>query len=68
MIRWLRSLFAWRTIYENHAWELRKNTVTGERRWIRKIVGGGHFPIPMVDDDGEPMPRGPRPSPPRPSR
>ncbi len=65
MIRWLRSLFAWRTIYENHSWWLNKNTITGERTWIKK-PGGGHVPLPMVDDDGKLMPMGSPPA--KPSR
>lgn len=65
MIRWLWSLFAWRTIYENHAWELRANDVTGARRWLRKITGG-YSPRPLIDDDGNVIPLGPPPS--RPSR
>ena len=65
MIRWLRSLFAWRTIYENHAWELRANDVSGERAWLRKFTGG-HVPRPMIDDHGREIPLGAPP--PHPSR
>lgn len=61
MIRWLRSLFAWRTIYENDAWCLRRNTVTDERLWTRKFTGG-HIPLPMVDGDGQVIPLGAPPS------
>lgn len=59
--RWLRSLIAWRTIYENDAWQLRRNDVTGERRWSRKF-SGGHVPLPMIDDDGKRIPIGSPPS------
>lgn len=62
-MRWLRSLFAWKTTYENHAWWRMQNSVTGETRWVRK-PGGGHFPIPLVDDRGQEIPptRPPRPT------
>lgn len=65
MIGWLRSLFAWRTIYENHAWLLRGNDLTGARRWQRKI-SGGYSPRPLIDDEGRVIPLGPPPS--RPTR
>jgi len=61
MLRWLRSLFAWRTLYENDAWRLEANDITGKRLWLRKFTGG-HVPLPMIDDDGREIPLGKPPS------
>lgn len=40
MIRWLRSLFAWRLIREAAVWHYFENTVTGERKAVRVSRSG----------------------------
>jgi hypothetical protein len=58
VIRWLRSLFAWRVYDETWAWVHYRNTVTGAVRHMQKVQGvpmvpeqqyGG--PIPPADED-----------------
>lgn len=64
MIRWLRSLFAWREVRNKNVWAYYENAVTGERRAVR--VGGGWQPL-----DIDWLERRTRPSlesPPAPSR
>jgi hypothetical protein len=44
MMRWLRSLFAWRFVRVSGIWEYEENAVTGARRasnWCR----GGYSPL-----------------------
>lgn len=44
MIRWLRSLFAWRTVRRAGVWEYRENAITGRRAAVR-IWRGGWSPL-----------------------
>lgn len=44
MIRWLKSLFAWRLVREAAVWHYYENGVTG-RRSAHRIVTGGHSPL-----------------------
>jgi len=41
MLRWIKSLFAWRTIERMGVWVYRENAVTGQRKAIH--VGGALF-------------------------
>lgn len=43
MIRWWKSLFAWRDVRFTGVWIYQENAVTGERRAIK--VGGCYQPI-----------------------
>jgi len=45
MIRWLKSLWAWRTVWSSGVWVYRENTVTGQRsaHWR----GGCYGPLMM---------------------
>lgn len=58
MIRWLRSLFAWRVTSETWAWIHYKNDVTGEVRNVQKVRGVPMAPPPR--DFNAPLP--PRPT------
>jgi hypothetical protein len=40
MIRWLRSLFAWRLVRDQVVWGYWENAVTGQRRAILQITAG----------------------------
>lgn len=44
MIRYLRSLFAWREIRNTGVWSYQVNANTGERRTVR-LVAGGYQPV-----------------------
>lgn len=44
MLRWLRSLFAWRVEFEAGAWAYSVNKVTG-RRAADVVVAGGYSPL-----------------------
>lgn len=59
MIRWLRSLFAWRMVRRSGAYAYYENAVTGQR-WAGRWADGGWSPI---DHDWllrrEPRPRVP---------
>lgn len=44
MLRWLRSLFAWRAVKRVGVWILSENTVTGQRAATWR--GGGYSPMP----------------------
>ena len=44
MIRWLRSLFAWRDAFCTGVWLYQENSVTGRRRLVR-VLDHGHQPI-----------------------
>lgn len=44
MIRWLRSLFAWRLVRVAGVWAYERNAVTDARR-ARRILPGGHSPL-----------------------
>lgn len=44
MLRWLRSLFAWRDVRSTGVWAYRENTVTGQRA-ARQLVTGGYQPL-----------------------
>lgn len=43
MIRWLRSLFAWRQVRDTGVWLYLENDITGARHVFR--VGGGWQPV-----------------------
>ena len=42
MLRWLRSLIAWRTVHDSGVWLYQENAVTGARRALR--FSPGHQP------------------------
>ncbi|GJE77228.1 hypothetical protein BGCPKDLD_3831 [Methylorubrum suomiense] len=44
MIRWFKSLFAWRTIRQMGVYAYQQNAVTGKRRAVR-LTMGCHSPI-----------------------
>lgn len=44
-MRWLKSIFAWRTVADTGVWLYEQNDITGARRVCR--VGGGHQPQAM---------------------
>lgn len=44
MIRWIRSLFAWREVRNTGLNSYQANTVTGARRVVR-LVSGGYQPV-----------------------
>ena len=44
MVRWLKSLFAWRYDHDTGVWLYQVNTVTGQRA-ARRINLGGHQPL-----------------------
>lgn len=39
MLRWIKSLFAWRTVKSSSCWVYRENTITGRRKAIWKRTG-----------------------------
>lgn len=43
MIRWLKSLFAWRTVVEAGAYAYMENEITGERRAVK--IAAVHSPL-----------------------
>jgi hypothetical protein len=43
MIRWLKSLFAWRRVDRGSGWAYEENRITGERRAFR--FASGHQPL-----------------------
>ena len=45
-MNWLRSLFAWETVFRSGVFEYQENAVTGARRAYR-WCGGGYSPIDM---------------------
>lgn len=47
MIRWLRSLFAWRFVRSTGAWAYYENDVTGKRE-AHRIGGDGHEPVDLL--------------------
>lgn len=59
MIRWLRSLFAWRVVRLEGVWLYEANQVTGQRRAFR-VVSGGYSPLDLDWLDGA-GPRVPHP-------
>jgi hypothetical protein len=40
MIRWLRSLFAWRDVRQAGKWLYQENAVSGARRVVPAFIGG----------------------------
>jgi hypothetical protein len=63
LLRWLRSLFAWRYVRESIVWRYQENTVTGQRRAVRIRRGvwqpvdhdwldAGSVPSSIIDDLG----------------
>lgn len=46
MLRWLRSLFAWRFVRTVGGWEYHENAVTGQRS--AAYYGGGHQPLDLA--------------------
>jgi hypothetical protein len=44
MIRWVKSLFAWRVVHEAGVWAYSVNAVTG-RRAADRINSGGYSPL-----------------------
>ncbi len=42
-MRWLRSLFAWRTVKDTGVWKYRENAITGRRKAVWS--GGGYQPL-----------------------
>jgi hypothetical protein len=55
MLRFLRSLFAWRYIRSAGAWEYQVNTVTGRRAAMNS---GGHSPLDwewLLAGEGTPL-------------
>jgi hypothetical protein len=66
-VRWVRSLFAWRTIRDTGIWIYQENVVTGERRALRHVgVAKCYQPVAHHWLQGRDWDQ-PRPSPP-PSR
>lgn len=60
MIKWIKSLFAWREVRRSGVWAYYENAVTGSRRALR-IWSGGYSPIDIywlerVDPPGPPFP------------
>jgi hypothetical protein len=47
MIRWMKSLFAWRGVRNQGVWLYKENAVTGARKAVR-INRGGYSPIDLV--------------------
>ncbi len=47
MIRWLKSLFAWRTVRDTGVWKYQLNEVNGRRRIVR-VVDGGYQPVDLM--------------------
>lgn len=62
VIRWLRSLFAWRTAFKAGCYVYEENAITGRRRHVR-VIHGGYSPIDQHWLDGGS--RGWLPPPPR---
>lgn len=44
IIRWFRSLGAWRVVHQSAVHDYEQNQVTGKRRAIRRMAGG-HCPV-----------------------
>jgi len=44
MIRWLRSLLAWRVAFKAGCYVYEENAITGQRRHFR-IIRGGYSPV-----------------------
>lgn len=40
MVKWFKSLFAWKDVFQAGVYMYQENTITGERRCIRYISGG----------------------------
>ena len=72
MIRWLRSLLAWRLVFETNSERYEENAVTGLRRIVVKPLPRGQMRAPPDSLWAEGFPRGETyrrmGPPPRPSR
>jgi hypothetical protein len=63
--RWLRALFAWRTVRETGVYAYQQNDVTSDRRAIR-LTHGCHSPLDREWLSGGEITAPPRPPPPEP--
>jgi hypothetical protein len=46
MLDWLKSLFAWRNVFDAGVYAYQENAVTGRRRALR-INSGGYSPLAL---------------------
>lgn len=44
VIRWVRALFAWRTVRDRGVWRYQENRITGKRR-AQRMQATGHQPV-----------------------
>lgn len=57
MVRWLRSLFAWKLVRRTAAWDYSVNAITGQHRADRRVQGG-YSPVDLgwlVNGSGHPL-------------